>query len=439
MKTSTDYLLFWGKAGGELPGEPAWHPAAYHNLDVAAVAGVLLDINPRRLASMARLFGASPANARQVIVTLIALHDVGKFAEAFQCKVQEHWPQPALGDFKHSNGPRHDQTGFDLREKLNFFELLGPSFDAGWRPSHVAAIWSAIAGHHGKPVDRNGSTETIDGARRAGIANALAFATEAASLFGPFSGLGKPKAPDLAVLSWSLAGLAVLADWIGSNRDFFPYRRPDKTLADYWSDIQPVAKRAVAVSGIEPVAAAEHSSAASLFPTLSKPSPLQALMSAVALPDGPLLAIVEDVTGSGKTEAAMLLAARLIGDSRAYGLFFVLPTMATANAMFEQLGETYRRLFCAAAPPSLVLAHGRRALHTGFQASILRQSLSQRSERVAEAQGVQSSAVCAAWVADDRRKSSRRMSVWAPSIRRFSARCRRAIQRCGCAASATVC
>ena len=212
MKTITDYLLFWGKAGGELPGEPGWHPAAYHNLDVAAVAGVLLDVNPRRLARMARRLGTSPANARQLIVTLIALHDVGKFAEAFQCKVQERWPQPALGDFKHRIGPRHDQTSFDLREKLDFFALLGPSFDDGWRPSHVAAIWSAIAGHHGKPVDRNGSTEIVDGALRAGIDNALAFAKDAALLFGPYAGLGKPQQSDLVILSWSLAGLAVLAD-----------------------------------------------------------------------------------------------------------------------------------------------------------------------------------------------------------------------------------
>ena len=108
MKTIADYLLFWGKAGGELPGAPAWHPAAYHNLDVAAVAGVLLDVHPRRSACMARLLGASPANARQVFVMLIALHVVGKFAEAFQCKVHERWPDAALGDFKHGIGPRHD-------------------------------------------------------------------------------------------------------------------------------------------------------------------------------------------------------------------------------------------------------------------------------------------------------------------------------------------
>ena len=169
MQPIADYLLFWGKAGGELPGEPAWHPAAYHNLDVAAVADVLVEINPRRLAHMARLLGSSPDNTRQFIVALIALHDVGKFAEAFQCKVPEARPTSVLGQFTPTSGPRHDQTGLDLREKLDFFALLGPSFDRRWRPIHVNSIWSAIAGHHGRPVDPTGSIETPDGMRRAGI------------------------------------------------------------------------------------------------------------------------------------------------------------------------------------------------------------------------------------------------------------------------------
>ena len=73
--------------------------------------------------------------------------------------------------------------------------------------------------------------------------------------------------------------------------------------------------------------------------------------------------------------------------------------------MFERLGKSYRRLFDDTASPSLVLAHGQRALHAGFQASILVQPPGQRSQMAAEAQGDQSTAVCAAWVADDRRKA----------------------------------
>jgi CRISPR-associated endonuclease/helicase Cas3 len=405
MRKDAAYLQFWGKAGGARQGEPAWHPAAYHNLDVAAVADVLLQSNPRKLAQMALLLSTSPDSARRTLVALIALHDIGKFADAFQRKVPEAWPTAVLGEIKPIRGPRHDQTSFDLREKLNFFTLFGPVFDVGWRPSHVAMLWGAIAGHHGKPVDINGSTEVPDGMRRAGIDAAIAYANDVALVLGPFDKLPKPTQSDLAALSWSVAGLAVVADWIGSNREFFAYRYPELTLAEYWLQTQSMARKAVEVAGIGPTPVATDVSAATLFPTIVNLSPLQTWATTVAYPPGPSLTIIEDVTGSGKTEAALLLAARMIQENRADGLFFALPTMATANAMFDRLGDSYRRIFDANAAPSLVLAHGRRTLHVGFQASILSLSSTPHSERIAETIGDQSNAVCSAWVADDRRKA----------------------------------
>ena len=59
-----DYLQFWGKAGGVRIGEPAWHPNAYHCLDVAASAEALLIASLRKLDMLARLLGTSPDNAR---------------------------------------------------------------------------------------------------------------------------------------------------------------------------------------------------------------------------------------------------------------------------------------------------------------------------------------------------------------------------------------
>ncbi len=51
--------------------------------------------------------------------------------------------------------------------------------------------------------------------------------------------------------------------------------------------------------------------------------------------------ILEDVTGAGKTEAALILAHRLMAAGNAQGLFFGLPTMATANAMYDRLVKTW--------------------------------------------------------------------------------------------------
>ena len=37
---------YWGKADDKYPGEPKWHPLAYHSLDVAAVAASWWDTSP---------------------------------------------------------------------------------------------------------------------------------------------------------------------------------------------------------------------------------------------------------------------------------------------------------------------------------------------------------------------------------------------------------
>ena len=82
--------------------------------------------------------------------------------------------------------------------------------------------------------------------------------------------------------------------------------------------------------------------------------PMQIETESAVLPDGPVLVLIEDATGAGKTESALILAHRMIASSRARGLFFALPTMATANAMFVRMTSTASRLF--AVPPSLTLS-----------------------------------------------------------------------------------
>jgi CRISPR-associated endonuclease/helicase Cas3 len=160
---TASYLLFWGKAGGVQNDEPAWHPNAYHCLDVAAAADTLLLASPRKLVMIAQLLGTSPDNARRLLVCLVALHDVGKFASHFQNKVPEAWPTGVLGAIENDagKGARHDQTGFELRDALDFKTLLAPAFEK-WEFSSpdTTRLWAAVAGHHGRPVDRGGSQKS---------------------------------------------------------------------------------------------------------------------------------------------------------------------------------------------------------------------------------------------------------------------------------------
>jgi CRISPR-associated endonuclease/helicase Cas3 len=75
------------------------------------------------------------------------------------------------------------------------------------------------------------------------------------------------------------------------------------------------------------------------------PSPLQRWAAATEPSEGPQIYLLEDVTGAGKTEAAVLLAHRLMAAGQADGFFLGLPTMATANAMYGRIAQVYARLF----------------------------------------------------------------------------------------------
>ena len=95
---------------------------------------------------------------------------------------------------------------------------------------------------------------------------------------------------------------------------------------------------------------------------------MQTWAETVPLPHGPLLILIEDMTGGGKTEAATMLAHRLMGTGRANGVYFALPTMATANAMFARVEKIASRLYePGERRPVLTLAHGRADLPPGFR------------------------------------------------------------------------
>ena len=118
-----------------------------------------------------------------------------------------------------------------------------------------------------------------------------------------------------------------------------------------------------------PAAAGDHLDYRELIGPEASPSPMQEWARDVDLPAGPALFIIEDETGSGKTEAAVMLAHRLIASGAADGLYVALPTMATANAMFDRLAGAYRHLFATDTEPSIALAHGARDMHRGFRAA----------------------------------------------------------------------
>lgn len=265
-------------------------------------------------------------------------------------------------------------------------------------------IFRALCGHHGRPPAELEGTEPLT-ICPACLAAADTFIDDLVALFTP-KPLPELDETQTASFAWWLAGLAVLADWVGSNEAWFSDRDHHATIAAYWPVARQQADTAVRAAGILPIPPRRPVSIGKLLPDTAVPTPMRAFAGRLDLGASgtPTLILIEDQTGSGKTEAALLLAQRLMAEKTARGLFIALPTMATANALHDRLDLLHGRLFAeGGARPSLVLAHGKRHLNDRFMAAVQAASAPQMAG-AAEADETASSQ-CAGWIASDRRRA----------------------------------
>lgn len=313
------------------------HPAVYHMLDVAAVAERLLPPLP-----CPRL--------HQALVLLTALHDLGKINAAFRAMLRDGTPQTA--------GRHWEVTEALLRH--HDAPILAPALES--RDTRRHALYAATAGHHGRPPAQDPFSRGWRAMLDAAGSEALTDSAEVIRAFlalWPEASLADVEKHQVAGLTWRLAGLVTAADWVGSNPYWFAPCPAGPSLAAYLDDARRTAARAVAAAGLSPPAP----SSAPLYDFA--PRPMQAACADIPLTEGPMLAVVEDETGSGKTEAALILAQRMLTAGKGRGLYVALPTMATADAMFARVAQVLRRLYDGA--PSLALAHGRAAQSQDFR------------------------------------------------------------------------
>lgn len=340
----------WGKARPVDGSAAAWHPLWKHALDVAAVGDALLEARPAFLHRLAAALGQEADTARVWLRYLLALHDLGKVTRGFQAKVPALWAEELLGRLPETGilDPGHPAAGAGLLEW--FFAA-----DAcpGWHRDGYKAIFGAVFGHHGRPVAWTLNKGAFRGEDKQ-LAQAY-IATMRAQFLPP----DVPEPPETAIASLLLAGFAVLADWLGSNQTYFPYDPAAASVADYWAGkALPQARRAVADARLIPTPPAPPIGFATLTGGRFTPSEVQRWAETVAIPSGPSLTIIEDITGAGKTEAAVILAQRLLAAGRARGIYLGLPTQATANALHQRLKGLAGVLFEGPEPPNVSLIHG---------------------------------------------------------------------------------
>ncbi len=397
------YLSFWAKTDRHPDGSTIWHALPYHLLDVAAVMGVLLETRPRMLQSGARLLGLDEESTCRFLVALALLHDIGKFAWRFQAKAADCFPE-CLGEYAPpTRNTRHTKDGSTL-----WMHRLSASFRArlwGGSENDLRNLMPAVFGHHGSPALPDAIANVESDYRGVAIEAAEACIAALFNLLevNPVT----PVEPMNALrASWWVSGVLTLADWLGSQQSVFHYVPGTMDLQQYWKDARINARTVVRWCGLEPPMPAPLRSFADLTVSAWTPSAMQRLAESLPLPHGPLLFVIEDVTGAGKTEAAQMLVHRLIAEGRASGAFWAMPTQATANAMYERQAMAIGKLFIPGAiKPSLVLAHGQAHLHGGFRATVFAEDINGNvvPRTKLPDDELPSQVACAEFLADDRR------------------------------------
>lgn len=401
---------YWGKADPAYPGEHKWHPLAYHCLDVAAVACAWWGSSASLRGNFAMAFPAEPDKERLCawVLFFVALHDLGKLDLRFQLKAPEAL---AVAWRKMEKGPDHEIpqkeiTRFDHGHAgIAWARREYPAWLA--RTDDDSTSWScwepwlaAVTGHHGDycPPLMEGLSgiEADDPLIRHDREARQAFVVALETLFLCPAGLSLQDLPPVCSLPARalLAGFCASCDWLGSNVTEFGYRAPSVGLQDYLHERGAHIESRHLLERYGLLAQSKHyAGLATLLGAGESPRGVQTEID--GLPAAPSLTLIEAPTGSGKTEAALAYAWRLLAMGVADSIVFALPTQATANAMLERVEAFATQAYGKA---NVVLAHGKSKLNANFQ------TLVEHGQRLT-AQGREEAAVqCAAWLASSRKR-----------------------------------
>ncbi len=339
----------WGKTEGDRV-----HPLAHHCMDVAAVFARLLELPVMR----GRLETAARAPLTEVdcqrLSALVFLHDIGKLHPGFQAKGwgPGMWQGPTAGHLKEGWGflqlaverPEHPFHG-TMQAIMQWGEAVG-------------YLFPAVIAHHGRPVEPPLAPMLSDWrsvphydwrAEAAVMCEALH-----RWFFGALEVEGSPL-PGRPAFHHAIAGLAALADWIGSDTRFFPFSQPCDLSYD--TVAHAAARNALATIRLDPGSLTTTPAPSfSALTGFSAPNPAQAVVGDVE-PEARLL-ILEAETGSGKTEAALWRFTQLLAAGAVSGLYFAVPTRAAARQLHGRVQKAICRVFGRAAPEAVLAIPG---------------------------------------------------------------------------------
>lgn len=330
---------FWGKLErtGDTTEVAAWHPLVDHCADVAAVTEALLERTLLRQ-RLARLGGRDDLGSVDIarLCSIAALHDIGKFNIGFQRKADQQ-PRDTAGHVTEAL----DLLGGDYVESGQLRAILSPLRTWAAPASVTTSLLVAAIGHHGRPHALTGISPRVQLWRRDGGLDPLAGVEELMRrirAWYPDAFIGSSEHLPLASrFQHAFAGLVMLADWLGSDRQIFTF---SERAEDRMPFARGQAELALTRIGLDPRRA--RAALGQSAPMFSKtfgfpPRDAQRVFEGLPASGRGRLVVLESETGSGKTEAAILHFLRLLHAGVVDGMTFALPTRTAATQIHRRM------------------------------------------------------------------------------------------------------
>jgi len=372
-----------------------WLPLWRHMADSGAVAGRLwAEWVPRSVKELVtEALPGGEDDAHRLVRFLASVHDVGKSTPAFACQFE-----PLADSMRRASLDMPLSRDYGQDRRIAPHGLAGQSLLQEWMAERFGLLGRVagqfavvVGGHHGTFPDHDqihdlqlrphlirhpGPSEEVWRRAQFELMDACAMAANVIDRLPEWREVRLSQPAQVM-----LTAVVILADWIASSPELFPYD------PETWEPTGPVGDRrrlTAAWTGLdllppwtpeEPAQSADELFGARFTRLKGKairPVQTESVRMAREMP-APGMLVIEAPMGEGKTEAALAAAEILAARSGAGGVLVALPTRATGDAMFPRLLEWLENLRDEGkGRHAIALAHAKAALNDVW-AGFLRQ------------------------------------------------------------------
>ncbi|MBN2435155.1 MAG: CRISPR-associated helicase Cas3' [Spirochaetes bacterium] len=352
-----DYFKFWGKTDNE----GNWHPLVCHMLDVAAVGKVWLENDPALLSLLKENMGieqhSNNEDLTRILAFALAFHDIGKATICFQNKIPEFAQNAGFYDrnrtkisFDHGLYGLYWLSQYEKAKRTKsdpvvdeYYNTIG-SFGAVLRNLEnkklsvlFVTLLKSSCWHHGTIYSsiqiNNGFQCESDRAEVYPLVNSMRndLLTGISDFFNITNLEINVSEKNNPALTRLFAGFVSVCDWIASSDEVFS--------SNFSLDLEEHYKRSsdkglIALKKYGLVAQPFYDSCLNFLDFFGfSPRGVQSKIEEILQNKPASFFIIEAPTGEGKSEAAFYTHYKLPNK----GLYFALPSQATANQMYGRV------------------------------------------------------------------------------------------------------